>query len=668
MPTVAKDVLYPGEYHLRDGRKFVCEKSDPGYYAQRMRDMLAAGLHVPLSWEHQDSAKPMTADELATKRADRARLTLGHAQEVRVGAAGELEVVADVPDDGDLRRLPSAKFVSPKIEWNYRDSTNRVWPGPSITHIAVTSNPVQHKQRPFQLAVGDENDPWGGPITLSLDEYQGGMPGTDPTAAMPAPAPVAPQPPPQPLQDPTGRLNEIVSALAPLGIILPQGTTADNFLDRLHTAVLTVNNATDPTKANAADVTRSGYSSKNSESSGGSEEVSPPVVMAIDWDNDIHESGHETLAKKRSDSTKKGSRGEAHHDLTDIAHQASQHAHASLTAESHEKAHMAHQKAMQAHTAAAGTASPEHRQSHRLAASHHEFASIYHEQRLRWHKKPPAHQLSVATPSLYADKPGVWKEKPRIAHHKIAKEYSDITHGGGAERGVHHDLTDAAHEASETADKHSSDENHEAAFMSHRLAMEKHRQQAKASPNQEHQAYHRRAASHHELAADYHFTQVRGSKKPKYLSAAEMEAELEEGESDPMSEKPNPVSEKLKNRVLDMEKQSLRKRIAGLAARGVTKPQIDDLLAELEQPISLSLADDATLTPTPLLIKLTALEGLPKRDTLVPAGEAEEVDLSASGLLPPEMDSKATKEITQTMVAAVNGVPPKDRERFLQAN
>ena len=187
MATRWKDILYPGLWHLRDGRKFHCSPQDLQHFKKRMLEMIQAGLPVPLSWEHQPRLKPGN-DSSDEARADRAKYCLGDARDVRADS-GFLETLVEVPDENDAKRLNSVRFVSPYIENDFVDSTGRKWDGPSITHIAVTPRPIQHTQRPFAMSqdgakvrnltpasfVGNDAIRNQYPIALSLQEFEGPM-------------------------------------------------------------------------------------------------------------------------------------------------------------------------------------------------------------------------------------------------------------------------------------------------------------------------------------------------------------------------------------------------------------------------------------------------------------------------------------------------------------
>lgn len=169
MATFVKDVLYPGTYHVPDGkggrRRIHYSRDDVGRLAERMKEMLEAGLQIPLAAEHQDKAKPLTVDERKAEWVK--QLTLGWAADVELAPEGFLTTKVEVPVEEEAKRLPAARFVSPEIVNDFVDGTGRLWPGASITHLAVTPRPVQHKQQPFRAVRMSHV------VRLSLDQYAG---------------------------------------------------------------------------------------------------------------------------------------------------------------------------------------------------------------------------------------------------------------------------------------------------------------------------------------------------------------------------------------------------------------------------------------------------------------------------------------------------------------
>lgn len=217
MPIFEKDVLYPGKYRLADGRRVEYTREDVAHLKQRLKDMTAAGLQVPVAWEHQDEAKPKGASE---RSGERAKWNLGFVVDAAETPEGYLVARADVPGEDDARRLPSVRFASPEIVENYTDGTGKVWPGKSITHIAVTPRPVQHNQQPFRSVQLS-----GNVVRLSLSDRlseenktKEETPGEDQADA---------------------KFQECLDCLRADGYGLPDDTTPENIIERLHTAALT---------------------------------------------------------------------------------------------------------------------------------------------------------------------------------------------------------------------------------------------------------------------------------------------------------------------------------------------------------------------------------------------------------------------------------------------
>lgn len=170
MAKFLKDVLYPGTYTVSDGkggrRKVTYTRADVVHLAKRMKDMLEAQLSIPLAAEHQTQAKPLTAEERKAEWVK--KLTMGYAEEAALAPEGFLTSVVEVPVEEDARRMPAVRFVSPEIQEDFVDGNGRLWPGASITHLAVTPRPVQIHQRPFQPVQMSC-------VRLSLTDYEAPM-------------------------------------------------------------------------------------------------------------------------------------------------------------------------------------------------------------------------------------------------------------------------------------------------------------------------------------------------------------------------------------------------------------------------------------------------------------------------------------------------------------
>jgi hypothetical protein len=219
--------------------------------------MAAAGLQVPLVWDHQHDAKPV---KMSADRPDRHKWNLGFAESARVTPEGYLEAGLDVPLEEDARRLPAVRYVSPEIVNDFVDSSGKLWPGESITHIAVTNRPVQNKQNPFKpvqlgyppdavwLSLGDldmaEKDDKKKPGEGSEDGATGGP-----------------------------DIKKILSLLASKGVPLPEDTTNDNFMDRLHVALVATGASEDDDAGNTV---------IDPEEDDAAVAAPPPVTMSMD--------------------------------------------------------------------------------------------------------------------------------------------------------------------------------------------------------------------------------------------------------------------------------------------------------------------------------------------------------------------------------------------------
>lgn len=148
---IEKDVLYPGRVVVPgpDGRPlaYTFTSDDAHRLATTGNAQLGDGWHTPLAWEHQN-VEPVRLSQTEKDR-EFARSVFGFAKGYRVDPAdGRVKVKLAGDDPADLEQFRKLRFVSPEIQWDWRDSDGRVWRGPSITHIAATARPVQRHQNP----------------------------------------------------------------------------------------------------------------------------------------------------------------------------------------------------------------------------------------------------------------------------------------------------------------------------------------------------------------------------------------------------------------------------------------------------------------------------------------------------------------------------------------
>lgn len=182
---VWKECLLPGRVVVPgpDGRPFA-HTFTPGEVRDAGRTsagVLEAGYHIPLNWEHQDNEPDRVRLSAVPASALRARGIFGFLKRFRLNPAGRLEALCGGDDPDDLRRFAKVKFVSPEVQWGWRDSDGRVWDGPVITHLAATGRPVQPHQAPLPPARLGHGSV-GRTIRLSLEDYTPA--GTQPMAGM----------------------------------------------------------------------------------------------------------------------------------------------------------------------------------------------------------------------------------------------------------------------------------------------------------------------------------------------------------------------------------------------------------------------------------------------------------------------------------------------------
>lgn len=220
---VKAESLKVGSWKLPDGRTYEVSRAKVDHHAARLKEIFAAGYVLPYCIEHDDAGAPILMSDWEGRKGE----FLGCIE----GAAAEgdtLQLTLDVPDPKDAKYLRGMRFVSPEIQTNY-DLGGRRFAGETITHVAATALPVQFPQDPIQtvsmsrlrLSVAGYTPP------VRLGETMADEPKKEGEAAPTA-------------TDDGGRLKKVLKALAGVGLVLPDDTTADNLIERLETAALTL--------------------------------------------------------------------------------------------------------------------------------------------------------------------------------------------------------------------------------------------------------------------------------------------------------------------------------------------------------------------------------------------------------------------------------------------
>lgn len=148
---VEKEVIRPGCYWYRDEtsglpRKLVVTPELAKYWCDQGNAMLNAGLTVPVPYEHDFDAHPMTP-------AEKLKNNSGWVKEYRLGdgkggTGDRLFGVVDITDEEVGKKLPhTIRWTSPWIN-SFTDGNGREWKN-VISHLALTTRPRIVEQAPF---------------------------------------------------------------------------------------------------------------------------------------------------------------------------------------------------------------------------------------------------------------------------------------------------------------------------------------------------------------------------------------------------------------------------------------------------------------------------------------------------------------------------------------
>lgn len=234
--------------------------------------MIELGIQVPICWGHAKAAKLGEVGDPEWEKYAKSRYNAGYVRDARVSPdTGSLAYLCDVPGatvDGDGRLLSSVELpdgnkvqtaigeVSAKIVPNWRDGQGRNWKDP-VAHLALVPLPVVMHQKGFaELGTDAAED---GAVYLgrtSLIELATGSPmplpikkpdepedddALDDMDEEPEPAAAPPEPTPAAAPDSMdANFSAVVIGLAkphPKGIHLAPGTTPENLVERLHSAL-----------------------------------------------------------------------------------------------------------------------------------------------------------------------------------------------------------------------------------------------------------------------------------------------------------------------------------------------------------------------------------------------------------------------------------------------
>lgn len=237
MAKFRKAILKTGKYHSPDGVVEVTPERLRHWELQFGR-MVRSNQVVPIDWDHADSAdalQPLTMDQYHRRRS--ARNTIGHLADFRVNEAGDAaEITLDLREQAAVEKAAqNTVYVSPVLFPAWKDGAGHEYRD-CITHVDMVNHPVDHSQTPF---VPVEPQTIACALRMSLSKpyrlaSEGPMDDEPITTPEDDTAPDGMGGDPQP-----SVLPDVLAALAKFNIVLQDGTTEANLLDRLHAALLT---------------------------------------------------------------------------------------------------------------------------------------------------------------------------------------------------------------------------------------------------------------------------------------------------------------------------------------------------------------------------------------------------------------------------------------------
>lgn len=151
MPLIEKEIIAPGSYFYVEEKTGLPRRLDvtpdlTKYWRDQGKEMLSAGLTIPVPYEHDFNLHPMTPKDKLLNNA-------GWAADYKVkdapdGRKDVLYSVLDVQDEEVAKKLPNTiRYTSPWIN-SFTDGNGRHWRN-VISHIALTTRPRVTKQAPF---------------------------------------------------------------------------------------------------------------------------------------------------------------------------------------------------------------------------------------------------------------------------------------------------------------------------------------------------------------------------------------------------------------------------------------------------------------------------------------------------------------------------------------
>lgn len=246
MAKFRKAILKCGKYHSPDGVVDVTPERLRNWELQ-FRRMQGSKQVIPIDWDHASdpaAMQPLSLHEYNKRRS--AQNTIGHLSDFRVSDSGDsAEITLDLKTPKAIEAAElNTVYVSPVLFPEWRDGNGQKYTD-AITHVDMVNHPVDTSQSAFvpvetaTIACALRMSVNTTPYRLSgdaMDDEQDKTEGTDKASAET-----------DQVEGEAGTksaengstLQDVVDGLAKFNIVLQDGTTIDNLLDRLHAALLT---------------------------------------------------------------------------------------------------------------------------------------------------------------------------------------------------------------------------------------------------------------------------------------------------------------------------------------------------------------------------------------------------------------------------------------------
>ena len=283
MAKFTKNILKVGTYNSPDGKLRVTPDSI-GHFAAEFSRMKGAKLAVPMAWSHPDKLSDSLPVDAPKDRRRPPEDTVGYLTDFKIAEDGQsADIQVSVPRKADAEKVKAnLAFVSPVILDKFSDGGGNQYTD-CISHMDLVQHPVDAGQSQFEpvatacaLRMGLLSEPQAKPKYYRLagdnpfdkdkkrgdedsDEEAGETKEITPGESTSDLEPDNPgdgdetgdetfdldaidgdgETQEEEIADDAGRLDAVLESLSVMKIVLPEGTNPINFLERLHSALLT---------------------------------------------------------------------------------------------------------------------------------------------------------------------------------------------------------------------------------------------------------------------------------------------------------------------------------------------------------------------------------------------------------------------------------------------